>query len=74
MKRRNYGMSSYWYFGMSVFWGLLALLWAVRIDEPLIAAIYLVCSLLYLVGGFVWKSREEKQKEDDGQIEGGNET
>ena len=59
---------------MSVFWGLLALLWAVRIDEPLIAAIYLVSSLLYLVGGFVWKSREEKQKADDGPIEGGNET
>lgn len=73
MKRRNYGMSSYWYFGMSVFWGLLSLLWAVWINEPLIAAIYLVCSLLYLVGGFVWRNREGKREANDGQTEGGNE-
>lgn len=73
MKRRNNGMSSYWYFGMSAFWGVLALLWAIRINEPLIAAIYLVCSLLYLVGGFVWRNREEKREADGGQTEGGNE-
>ena len=74
MKRRNYGMSSYWYFGLCILWGMASMLWAIWINEPLIAAINLVCSLVYLVGGFVWKSREEKQKADDGQIEGGNET
>ena len=73
MKRRNDGMSSYWYFGLSILWGIASMLWAFWNDEPLIASLYLVCSLVYLVGGFVWRNREGKREANDGQTEGGNE-